>query len=78
MPTDTTATDFVKPQFSEAIKTHSVYDGSERLIEFYTAMANTGNGGKCILTKYTYIGVSTRVENTSEVEGTWDSTWDIP
>jgi hypothetical protein len=71
------ASDFVSAHLQEAIKTHSVYDGSNRLIQFYAAIEQAKHGEQCALTNYTYDGASARVVGTKETLSTWDSAWDI-
>lgn len=72
------ATDFIKPHLKEAIKTHAVYDGNDRLIEFYEAVVDAIDGAPCLLTEYTYITpTSGLVENSKESISAWDAAWDI-
>jgi len=66
------------PSFrSELKKAHFVYDAYDRVIAVYEAMTDTENGGKCMLTRYTYIGIKTIAENLVEENSTWNSAWDI-
>lgn len=71
------ATDFVNTHMQEAVKTYSVYDGSQRLTAYYVALSDAAHGTQCMVTNYTYDGVSTRVLKTKEALATWDSAWDI-
>lgn len=71
------ASDFMTSQIQEAVKTYTVYDGSNRPQYFYVAMVDTVHGGQCQLTTYTYDGASTRVQKSKESLATWDSAWDI-
>lgn len=71
------ATDFFSAQIQEAVKTFSLYDGSNRIVGFYVAPIAAKNGDKCQLTVYAYDGATTRVLKTKEILAIWDSTWDI-
>jgi len=71
------ASDFVTAHMHEAIKSHSVYDGSSRLISFYVAIEQASNGETCALTTYTYDGASSRIVGMKETLSTWNSAWDI-
>jgi hypothetical protein len=71
------ATDLVGSHFDEAIKSFSIYDGSNRLSEFFVALAETKDGEKCMKTTYTYDGVTTRVLKTKEELADWQAAWDI-
>lgn len=71
------ATDLFSAQMQEAVKTYSVYDGSNRIISFYVAPAGAKTGDQCQLNTYTYDGVSTRIQKTKETLALWDATWDI-
>lgn len=62
---------------NEVVKVHHVYDGSNRLIERYEALANASDGAPCLKTTYTYDGASTRVVGMKEAQSTWSSVWDI-
>ena len=61
----------------EATKTHSVYDGLSRLIEFYVANADAQHGQTCLRTRYEYVTTTNLVENSIDELSTWDSAWDI-
>lgn len=71
------ATDLVKGLIQEGTKTHSVYDGSSRLTDFYVAAVDAEDGDPCLRTRYTYSGATNLVENSKDELATWDSTWDI-
>ena len=71
------ATDLVPSQLNEAIKTWSVYDGSNRLVSFYTADTDAVNGQTCLLTRYTYDGATSRILGSKEELSTWNSAWNI-
>jgi len=61
----------------EMVKQHLVYDVGGRMTDVYTAHTDAANGTPCSRTRYTYDGVSTRIENRKEQDATWDSTWDM-
>lgn len=71
------ATDFVKGLIQEGTKTHSVYDVSSRLTDFYVAPVDAQDGDSCLRTTYTYVGATNLVENSKDVISAWDSSWDI-
>jgi hypothetical protein len=71
------ATDFISSHFREAVKTFSVYDGTNRLIEFYTALTDAEDSGMCLKTEYSYDGATTRILKSKESLATWSSAWDI-
>lgn len=70
-------TSFIKTGNEEYIKTHFVYDGSNRVTDTYEARANALNGHYALRTRFSYVGATTYVENTTEEDGVWDSSWDI-
>lgn len=61
----------------EGVKTHSAYDGSSRLTEFYVAPVAAQAGDPCLCTRYSYVGASNLVENSKDEKATWDASWDI-
>ena len=62
----------------EYIKSYIAYDGSSRMEYVYEARANAEDGDPCLVTQYTYDGVSTRITKMAESEGVWVSaTMDI-
>jgi hypothetical protein len=71
------ARDLILSSLGEGIKTKSVYDGSDRLIEFYEAPASSFDGDPCLITYYQYVGATSLVDATKEVVGQWDATWDF-
>jgi len=73
---DIKARDFTS-LINEATKTHSVYDGLSRLIEFYVVHAEAIHGQACVRTRYEYVGATNLVENSVDELSTWDSAWDI-
>lgn len=72
-----TTTQRLQAYLQEAVKTHSVYDGSSRLTDFYVAPSQTQHGETCLRTRYTYVGATNLVENSVDQESTWNSAWDI-
>lgn len=77
MSQDSNADELLRTLGKEVIKVHRVYDGSDRVIEQYEALANAIHGGPALRTDYTYVGATTNVENMKESLSTWDSAWDI-
>jgi hypothetical protein len=77
MASDTASDELLQTLGKEVLKVFRVYDGSDRCIESYEALANTVNGGPCLKTEYTYIGATTNVEKLKESTATWSSAWDI-
>jgi hypothetical protein len=71
------STDFISPFQKESIKAHYVYDGTGRITHEYVASTAAVNGQSCLLTRYTYDGVTSRVVGMKEELSTWDETWDI-
>lgn len=61
----------------EIMKVYRVYDGSDRLVTQYEAVANCEHGKPCVKTEYTYVGATTRIEKMKESQATWDSSYDI-
>ena len=70
-----TASHHIQSAQMSAIKTKSLYDGSNRLQYFVVAPKNAANGAQCQVTKYTYDGATARVDMTIEYMGLWNSTW---
>lgn len=70
--------EFMKTGNREYIKSHSVYDGSNRLITVYEARANALHDHYALKTDYTYVGITSQIENSKESASLWDSSWDIP
>lgn len=68
---------FVESGNKEYIKQYITYDGSNRAIYIYEAMANSEHGDLCLRTEYAYDGTSSRVAKMKETESTWDSSYDI-
>lgn len=70
-------TDFVLPHAKEAVKMYIVYDGSNRMVETYTAIYDAVDGQQCLKTEYAYDGASTRITKMQESLSNWDESWDI-
>lgn len=77
MTPDTNADLILSSLKNEIVKAHHVYDGGNRLVQRYEALANAANGAQCLRTDYTYDGASTRVVGMKESQSTWNSAWDI-
>lgn len=77
MAADSKTDEILRAHMSEAIKVYRVYDVSDRLVTEYEAVANAIHGSPCLVTTYTYVSTSTRVEKMKEVIGTWSSSYDI-
>lgn len=74
---DSSADSILKSLGGEVVKTKSFIDGSDRVTERYEALANTGHGGPCLKTEYTYHGTTSVVDKSKESQATWDSAWEI-
>lgn len=74
---DTNTDQMLQALTKEIVKVYRVYDGSDRLITQYEALANTLNGEPCVKTTYTYIGATTKLEKMKEAQDTWSSAYDI-
>jgi len=61
----------------ELSKQHMVYDANFRLEYLYEAMADCRNGEQCIVTRFSYVALTTRVQARKEYTTEWDSAWDI-
>ena len=61
----------------EFSKSHIEYDGTSRIEYVYECPVDTLDEGQCMVTQYTYDGVSNRIVNRKEYHGEWDSDWDI-
>lgn len=62
---------------NEKMKTHSVLDGSQRVLIIYEALAGAQNGDPCLATIYNYTAEHTTPTGTREKESKWDSSWDF-
>jgi hypothetical protein len=67
----------LKTNQNEYVKSYITYDASSRMEYIYEARAVARHGEPCLVTRYVYDGVSTRIVKMKEYEGTWDSSWDI-
>ena len=74
---ETNATDFVGSHFKEAIKSHLVYDGSNRVTHHYVAISTAKDNEACMVTRYTYNGATTNVVGMTEEIAAWLTIWDI-
>ena len=72
-----TQMDHIKSQFHVGTKMYITYDGSSRMSTVYTAHANAVDGEGCLLTTYTYVGASTRIEKMRETVDSWAAAYDI-
>lgn len=77
MSSDTQGDQILGSLSKEIVKVKKVYDGSDRLIEQYEALANTVANGPCLKTEYTYVGATTRVDKMKESVGVWLAAYDI-
>jgi len=62
---------------NELMKTYIVYNGDNVPSQVYEAPVDTADGEPCLLTTYTYVPASTRVEKSRESESTWQAAYDI-
>jgi hypothetical protein len=77
MSSDQIADSILTSLKNEVVKVFKVYDGSDRLIEQYEALANAPDQAPCLKTEYTYIGATTKVEKMKESRGVWLAAYDI-
>lgn len=68
--------DLIESHGKDATKTKSFYDGSNRLSFYVVALRDAANGARCLVTKYTYVGATSRVDLSREYFGVWSSAWD--
>lgn len=61
----------------EYTKSFLAYDGSGRLEYVYEAPIAAAEGAPCLVTKYSYVTTTTRVEKRREYEGTWSAAYDL-
>lgn len=71
------ALDQIAAQKDAPVKTHSEYDGSNRLQYLYSAPESAENGDPALKTVFTYDGATSRIVGTKEIAATWNSSWDI-
>jgi hypothetical protein len=74
---DSTADSIFTALNSEVVKVYQVFDGSDRVIEKYEALANTPDGGPCLKTEYVYSGAMTVAQKMKESQSTWLAAYDI-
>lgn len=77
MASDTRVDEILQSLKNEIVKVFRVYDGGDRLIEQYEAVANATDGSPCLRTDYEYVGATTRVEKMKESLGVWLAAYDI-
>jgi hypothetical protein len=77
MSSDTAGDQLLNTLKNEIVKVFKVYDGSDRLIEQYEALANAAANAPCLKTEYTYIGATTKVEKMKESIGVWLAAYEI-
>ena len=62
---------------NEKMKTHSVVDGSQRVLIIYEALAGAQNGDPCLATIYKYTTENSTPTASREKEAKWNSDWDF-
>ena len=67
----------IQTGLGQHMKWHYEYDANGRVTDVYEAAVDVANGKPCMLTEYTYVGSTSRINNAKESTSTWDSTWDI-
>ncbi len=67
----------LKTQEAELTKAHTVYDGSFRVTDVYTAGRNVKNGGPCTRTRYQYSGITNYITGMMEDLDSWDTSWEF-
>lgn len=60
----------------EYIKSYYVYDGSNRMIQAYEARANAKDQEPCLLTTYTYWGLTANVKYMFEANALWSTAFE--
>jgi len=70
-------TGHLKTQAHELVKQHIEYDGQKRMEYVYTVRADAEDGTPCSVVRYSYVGLSARVQYMKEYTGTWDGSWDL-
>ncbi len=66
----------LKSHLHQYVKTHVAYDLLDRVEYVYTAANEAAHGAPCVITRYAYVGNTTRVAYMREYEGTWDVAWE--
>jgi len=77
MSSDTQADELLRTLAKEVVKVFKIYDGSDRLITQYEAVANAADNAVCLKTEYTYIGATTKVEKMKESLSVWLAAYNI-
>lgn len=77
MTSDTSADEYLITLSKEVVKIFRVYDGNDRLITTYEAVANAVDGAPCLKTDYSYIGVTTKLEKMKESMSVWSAAYEI-
>jgi len=77
MSSDTQADELLRTLSKEVVKVFKIYDGSDRLITQYEAVANADDNAVCLKTEYTYIGATTKVEKMKESLSVWLAAYNI-
>ena len=77
MADPTTKTELLKSHENELVKQYIAFDASDRAEYVYTAVVDAAHGDSCLVTRYGYDGVSSRIEKRKEYYSTWDSSYDI-
>lgn len=66
----------LKGHMEGPVKTHIEYDAQLRVEYVYTASVGVPDGGPCFVTRYGYVGSTTRVDFMREDLGAWQLTWE--
>lgn len=53
------------------------HDGNGRCTYIVQAPRGSADGGKALVTKYTYVGITNTIDVTVEYEGAWDESWNV-
>lgn len=77
MADPTTKTELLKSHLLELTKVHNSYDTSNRIEYTYTAANDALHGAPCLVTRFSYDGVTSRILFAKEYYTTWDSAWDV-
>lgn len=71
-------TSHLKTALHERTKNFIVYDGDGRMTENYEAHADAVTGTPCLLTRYAYDGLTSRILKRVEQVSTWNASYDYP
>lgn len=63
----------IKTALNEYTKSYQVLDGQLRLEYLFEAGTHTIDGGRCMVTRYSYFGGTPQVAYVKEYEGVWDA-----